>query len=351
MRTASGQHHGAADNRLPGLDLNRLETYVQHVRPDLEAGPFDAHLITGGRSNLTFQISDAEHAWVLRRPPVAHVLSTAHDMRREFTVIHALEETAVPVPSPVLICDDDAVIGAPFYIMERVPGVPLRTVDELESLGPEATHTITTAMVDLLGDLHSIDPRDVGLEQFGRPEGYVSRQVSRWKQQLEGSRSRDLPRADALHSLLAAAVPDDAEPGIVHGDYRLDNLLVDTGTRQINAILDWEMSTLGDPLTDVALLLVYQEIAAWPLGSLISDAPKAAGYVSADEIIERYVSRSGADESRLPFHLSLAYFKLAVIIEGIYFRAQSQKSEEGGDHRELGRLVEPLLESGVAILG
>ena len=239
----------AARAEVPGLDLGALRAYLDRETPGLLEGELSARVLAGGKSNLTYAVSDASGATVVvRRPPLGHVLATAHDMAREHRVITALHDTAVPVPVTHACCEDEAVIGAPFYVMEHVAGTPYRQASELVALGPERTRAISERMVDTLVDLHAVDPRAVGLEDFGRPEGFLARQVKRWGTQLEGSRSRDLAGADELYAALTRGVPADQPPAIVHGDFRLDNLLVgldggEVGRDEVRAVLDWEMAT------------------------------------------------------------------------------------------------------------
>jgi aminoglycoside phosphotransferase (APT) family kinase protein len=335
----------------PGLDLAAFRGYVAGAFPGMISGlngPLRASVLAGGKSNITYDVTDGNRHWVVRRPPLGHVLATAHDMSREYRVISALAGTAVPVPRTYLLCADPAVIGAPFYVMDKVDGVPYRTAAQLEKLGPDRTRRLALRMVGTLADLHAVDPAAVGLEDFGRPQGFLARQVRRWKQQLDASRSRDLAGAEELHAALAARVPAESDVAIVHGDYRLDNLLVGDED-QINAVLDWEMATLGDPLTDVALLLAYQGLAHLDTGYAVADAATAPGYPSVAEIAGFYAERSGRDLSHLDFHLGLAYFKIAVICEGIYYRfSQGQTLGEGfGD---IGAATEPLIQSGLATL-
>src|ERR1044072_8990403 len=229
----------------PGLDLTRLRAHLDRERPGLVGGPLSAELIEGGGSNLTYAVTDGASRWVVRRPPLGHVLATAHDMRREHRVISALHPTSVPVPEPVLLCEDEAVAGAPFYVMEFVEGTPYRTAEQLAAIGPERTRGVVLSLVDTLVALHSVDPAEVGLGDFGRPEGFLERQLRRWGKQLDASRSRDLPGIDELHTRLAKALPTSPAPTVVHGDYRLDNVLVGADDR-IKAIIDWEMSKLED---------------------------------------------------------------------------------------------------------
>lgn len=330
-----------------GFDSAAIGDWLRAVQPDAVAGPLSATLITGGKSNLTYLVSDGVHDFVVRRPPLGHVLATAHDMAREHRIMAALATTAVPVPRMIALCDDASVIGAPFYVMQRVAGTPYSRSSQLEALGAKRTRVITERMVDTLADLHAVDYRTIGLEDFGRPDGYLQRQVSRWKKQLEASRSRELPGMDELVAHLDANVPTSGEGTIVHGDFRLDNLLVDTSD-QVTAVLDWEMSTLGDPLTDLAVMLAYQHMGALSgNSSVVTDVPRAPGYLSPDEIVERYSRTSGRDVDDLGFHLSLAYFKLAVILEGIHLRhAHGQTVGSGFDG--IGDLIVPLIDAGRA---
>ncbi|WP_019814826.1 phosphotransferase family protein [Saccharomonospora saliphila] len=330
----------------PGLDLARLREYLDHERPGLVTGPLTAQVIEGGRSNLTYVVGDGTHRWVVRRPPLGHVLPTAHDMTREHRVLSALGPTAVPVPPTVLLCTDESVLGARFYVMDHVEGTPFRRADELAVRGPERTRGIACALIDTLADLHAVDFTSVGLADFGRPEGYLDRQLRRWAKQLEGSRSRDIPGIDRLHERLAARQPASPEPAIVHGDYRLDNVLVGDDDA-ITAVLDWEMSTLGDPLTDVALMVAYSERQA--LGEHVSDVTEAPGYPGTDELVARYTARSGRDTSALNWYVGFAFFKLAVILEGIYYRfSQGQTVGEGFD--TIGAGVAPLVARGNAVI-
>ncbi|MET1062513.1 MAG: phosphotransferase family protein [Aeromicrobium sp.] len=332
-----------------GLDTAAVARWLSAVSPDAVAGPFEASLITGGKSNLTYLMSDGVHDYVVRRPPLGHVLATAHDMAREHRVMAALADTAVPVPRMVALCEDLDVIGSPFYVMDRVAGTPYGRAAQLEPLGPERTRTITERMVDTLVDLHAIDYREVGLGEFGRPEGYLERQVRRWKKQLAASTSRELPGMDELVAYLEDNTPTSGPGTIVHGDFRLDNLLVEDD--RVTAVLDWEMSTLGDPLTDVAILLAYQQLAAAAPpstgGAVVTDAPLAPGYLSPDDVIARYAAGSGRDVSDLGYHLSLAFFKLAVILEGIHLR-HSQGQTVGAGFDGIGDMIAPLIAAGRA---
>ncbi|MFF1442584.1 phosphotransferase family protein [Streptomyces sp. NPDC058295] len=334
----------------PGLDLDRLRDLLERERPGLVDGPLTGRLIEGGRSNLTYAVSDGTTKWVVRRPPLGHVLATAHDMRREHRVISALHPTSVPVPRPVLLCEDpdnEAAPGAPFYVMEFVEGTPYRTAGELAPLGERRTRDAVLSLADTLVELHGVDPAAVGLADFGRPEGFLDRQLRRWGKQLDASRSRDLPGIDELHAALGRGLPHSPAPAVVHGDYRLDNVLIgDDDT--IRAILDWEMSTLGDPLTDLGLLVMYSVPLVLP-DSPISTTASAPGHPSPAELIERYATRSGRDVSAISWYTAFAWFKLAVILEGIHYRYTLGQTVGRGFDR-IGELVPVFIEHGLTTL-
>lgn len=332
---------------LPGLDLDRFRDWFDRACPGEVTGPLTASLVAGGKSNLTYIVGDGTREWVVRRPPLGHVLATAHDMTREYRVMTALRDTDVPVPRTYTLCEDEDVIGAQFYVMERVHGTPYRTRAELEPLGAERTEAISRRTVQTLATLHSVDPAAVGLADFGRPEGFLERQVRRWGKQLDASHSRDLAGADEIRALLVERLPDQEQaPAIVHGDYRLDNLLIDDRDR-VAAVLDWEMATLGDPLTDVALMIIYGDLAR--LSDSVSDAPTAPGYLDRDRTLALYAETSGRDLSDMGFYLGLAYFKLAVILEGIHYR-YTQGQTVGAGFDTVGNAVEPLIAAGLTSL-
>ncbi|MFD5896109.1 MULTISPECIES: phosphotransferase family protein [unclassified Streptomyces] len=331
----------------PGLDPEKLRGRLDRDRPGLVEGPLSARLIEGGRSNLTYALTDGAHDWVVRRPPLGHVLATAHDMKREFRVISALHPTAVPVPEPLLLCEDPEVLGAPFYVMEYVAGTPYRTAEQLAPLGPERTRAALLGLVDTLVELHAVDPAAVGLADFGRPEGFLDRQLRRWGKQLDASRNRELAGVDELHAALGRSLPHSPAPTVIHGDYRLDNVLIGDDDR-IKAVLDWEMSTLGDPLTDLGLLVMYSA----PLeitGSVISTTAGAAGHPDPAELIERYAAGSGRDTSAIAWYTAFAWFKLAVILEGIHYRYTLGQTVGGGFER-IGDLVPVFIEHGLTTL-
>ncbi|MEV1144640.1 phosphotransferase family protein [Micromonospora sp. NPDC049799] len=334
-----------------GLDLDRLATYLTEHRPELAGGELRATLIAGGKSNLTYLLRTGGQEVVLRRPPLGHVLATAHDMAREFRVISALAPTDVPVPAALLLCEDAEVIGAPFYLMERVRGEVFRSRGQTDPLSAAQRRDLAMAMMDTLAALHTVDPAEVGLADFGRPEGYLARQVRRWAGQLDRSRSRPLPGIEELRDQLAATAPEGANAGrIVHGDYRLDNLLATVDPVAVRAVLDWEMATLGDPLADLGLLLTYWDVLGdsdSAAGNPVADGlgPRA-GFPAGAELIERYAGRSDVDVGPLHWHVALGCFKLAVICEGIHYRhTLGQTLGEGFDR--IGDMVEPLVAHGL----
>jgi aminoglycoside phosphotransferase (APT) family kinase protein len=343
---ASGEPEASGSSGPPGLDLVRLRAVLERERPGLVRGPLSARLIEGGRSNLTYAVTDGEGRWVVRRPPLGHVLATAHDMRREHRVISALHPTPVPVPEPVLLCEDEGVLGAPFYVMEHVDGTPYRTAGQLNALGPERTREVVLRLVDTLVELHAVDPAEAGLTDFGRPEGYLDRQLRRWGKQLAASRSRQLPGIDELHAALGRRLPSSPGAAVVHGDYRLDNVLVGAGDR-ITAVLDWEMSTLGDPLTDLGLLVMYSR----PIGaaSPVATTAEAPGHPDPAELVERYAARTGRDVSAISWYTAFAWFKLAVILEGIHYRWTLGQTVGAGFDR-IGDLVPVFISHGLTTL-
>ncbi|MGB7819451.1 MAG: phosphotransferase family protein [Ornithinibacter sp.] len=339
------------DRHTPGLDPAALTAWWRTALGDdpatALAGPLTGILIAGGKSNLTYRVGDGERTWIVRRPPLGHVLATAHDMAREYTVISALGPTDVPVPQTFALVDDDDVLGAPFYVMADVEGTPYRTAAELAALGPERTRTISERMIDTLAALHAVDPRQVGLADFGRPEGFLARQVRRWRGQMEKSLTTERPAADELADRLAAGVERASEasrPGIVHGDYRLDNILTNDAD-EVAAVIDWEMATLGDTRTDLALLVLYGRLADLAPGA-VADAVRAPGHLTEEEMLRRYADASGLGPVELDFHVGLAAYKLAAILEGIYHRYLAGQTV-GAGFEGVGSVVDPLLQAGL----
>ena len=340
-----------AGGELPGLDVAALSAWLDVERPGLRTGPLRAELVAGGRSNLTYALDDDVHRWVLRRPPLGHFLATAHDMTREHTVISALTGSAVPVPATVVLHADPDLLGALFYVMERVPGQVLRTRDDLLSVPANDRETLSRALVGTLAALHDVDVDAAGLSGFGRPDGFMARQVSRWSRQLDASRSRDLPGIERLRDGLATSVPPARSTAVVHGDFRLDNLLVRPEDRSVAAVLDWEMATLGDPLADVGLLAVYwgtgsAHAGLGPVAALPATVP---GYPDAATLTGWYADLTGRDLSRIPWYVGFGYLKLAVILEGIHYR-WTQGMTVGSGFDQVGDVVPGLVVAGLEAL-
>ena len=317
-------------------------------------GPPEVRLIGGGRSNLTYRLDTGgtgpgRAPLVLRRPPLGHVLPTAHDMAREYRVLTALTGTAVPVPRPVAICQDPSVIGAPFYLMDYVDGAVLRAREDADVLTPAQAARLSGRFAEMLATIHGLDVRAAGLAGFGRPEGYLARQLDRWQRQWELSVTREMPGYDDLTHRLAAGLPavSEAAPagGLVHGDYRLDNMLVVPGDEpRIAAVVDWEMSTLGNPLADLGLALVYWtepgEQGWLALGGTVTTAP---GFATREQLAAQYARITGTDLSRISYYMAFGCFKLAVVLEGIHARFLQRKTVGEGFERE-GKVVPVLIE-------
>lgn len=291
------------------------------------AGELAVELIAGGRSNLTFKVSDESSAWVVRRPPLAGLTPSAHDVGREFVVARGLYGTGVPIARPIAFDADGAVCGAPLTVTEFVTGRVFRHKDDLETLSDKELAANASALVRVLVDLHAVDYRAVGLESFGRPEGFLERQVRLWARQWELVQTRESGSATdgdvaKLAAALADAVPQTSQPSVVHGDFRIDNTILDLEQADvIGAVVDWELSTLGDPLTDIALMCAYRS----PAFDLVFGHPAAwtsSRLPSADELAQEYARLSGRDLADWNFYLALANFKIGVIAEGITHRAQ-----------------------------
>jgi aminoglycoside phosphotransferase (APT) family kinase protein len=313
--------------------------------------------ISGGRSNLTYRLDLPGGRLVLRRPPLGHVLPTAHDMSREFRVLTALAGTAVPVPRPLALCQDPSVIGAPFYLMEWVDGVVLRSRADAAALTPGQARSLSVSFIGMMATIHGVDVPAVGLTGFGRPEGYLARQLARWQRQWELSTTREMPGYSELVKRLEAGLPAGAgQPGeasggaagtLVHGDFRIDNMLLRLGTEpEITAVVDWEMSTLGDPLADLGLTLVYwTDPGEQDMLDLLRDGglTGAPGFLTRAELAEQYARATGRDLSRLGYYMAFGCFKLAVVLEGIHARFLQRKTVGEGFERQ-GEAVPVLIE-------
>lgn len=335
----------------PGIKLGRVREWLAEHQPGLVAGPLTAELIAGGRSNLTYRVTDGTSSWALRRPPLGHVLPTAHDMAREFRVIAALADSQVPVPCAIALCEDPSVLGQPFYLMSFVDGV---VIDSAERAGEvSAARRATEQLVDTLAALHSVDPAAAGLSDFGRPDGFRQRQIARWHKQFLASRpAGELdgdPLEEAVVAELGRTMPSDGPVGIVHGDYRLTNVLFDRGLNEILAVVDWEMATIGDPLMDVGLLYVYHELAG-ATDAVMPEFPAERGFLGPAEMVARYSARTGTPTDALAWYIAFGYFKLAVIAAGIHAR-YLQGLTVGAGFEHFGSLVDVTLERAMRTLG
>ena len=286
--------------------------------------PLEFELIAGGRSNLTFRVTDASgRRFALRRPPTSHVLPTAHDMVREHTVISALFPLGVPVAEPLGLCVDEAVNERPFYVMEFVDGAILRDRAQAEAAFDVATrHVIGDHLAETLAQLHDVDVDAAGLGDLARHDGYVERQLRRWRTQYEQMHVEGVDHGDLVEAVgdqLAASIPKQQRVAVVHGDYRLDNTVFDDRGR-VRAILDWELCTLGDPMADLGLLMVYWNDRTESEVGIGVSATTAPGMATRKDLLERYAKTSGRDVSAIPFFTAFGYWKLACIMQGVYAR-------------------------------
>jgi len=330
-----------------GLDEDRVGAWLaEHVVG--AAPPFSYSLIAGGHSNLTFRVTGGDgQRFVLRRPPLGHVLATAHDMAREHRIISALGPTSVPVPPALALCMDETVNDTPFYVMGYVDGVVLDGVRSAEALTPPQRRTAGFDLIDVLADLHLVDVEAVGLGDLGRHTGYLERQLRRWSTQWEASKTRELSAIDEVHALLSRAVPAQHAVAVAHGDYRFGNCLLDSATGRIEAVLDWELCTLGDPLADVAYQAVYwTDPGEQP--RMENDPTAAPGFPTYAEVLERYAARTGFDLSDIDYYIAFAHWRLAIITEGVYVRyLHGAMGDEASDLDALAARIDRL--AGIAL--
>jgi aminoglycoside phosphotransferase (APT) family kinase protein len=307
----------------PGVDLDRLRARLA-APLNCAAGDIEVSIIDGGRSNLTYRLTDGHRAWVLRRPPLGHVLATAHDMAREYRVMSALAPLGVPVPRTVLYEADAAIIGAPFFVMDYVDGLIVHSDADAHALSEPDAARAADDLIDQLAALHGIDPVRAGLADLGRPDGFLQRQIRRWRRQWHDSDGDDsgLP-LDQLADHLTARLPAEQQAAVVHGDYRLDNtILAADDPGRVAAILDWEMATLGDPLADLGLLLTYWN----PISARVTGAghPMTTnpGFPDAHHLLTRYQASTGRKIDDIAWYVAFAHYKLAVIAQTIHARYQ-----------------------------
>jgi len=315
---------GTADADRPLVDAQALSSWLDGRLPG--EGEFEVERHQAGHSNETFFLRRSGHEWVLRRPPRGAFLPTAHDVLREHRVLTALADTPARAPRSILACDDEAVIGVPFFLMERVHGVVVREALPNALDDERERRRIGEEMIDALAELHAVDWRAVGLEGWGKPSGYLERQVRRWGGQLELATrfTRPLPDLERVRAWLGENLPDSGPSTIVHGDYKLDNVVLDLeAPARLVAILDWEMSTIGDPLADLGYLLSFWREPGDPPPPVLAEqveVTRAPGFPSREEMIERYRDRTGRDSGDMTWYIVLALWKLAILLEGSYAR-------------------------------
>ena len=338
---------------IPGIHYDNVTRFFRDNVPD-GACDLSFELIAGGKSNVTYLVRGGGHEWVLRRPPLGHVLPTAHDMAREYRVMTALAGSDVPVPRTFALCTDEAVNEMPFYVMAYTPGVVL--LNELPddyATTPQQRRAMCETLIDTLVKLHAVDYRAVGLEDFGHPDGYLERQVRRWSQQWERSKTGALPEIEALIPRLHNALPESPPPTVVHGDYRLGNMALDPNDPgRVVAVFDWEMSTLGDPLADLGYCLIYwidpgDDFSTASVGTG-SSFTTLDGFMRRSELIDEYARRSGRDVTAADFYQVLALYKLAIICEGIYARFLKGQTL-GNDFDNTARASVPLAKRALEI--
>lgn len=325
MRRHTNEVDGAGPIR-EGEELNvpALEAWLQRAIPHV-AGPLTVRQFPAGFSNLTYLLRMGETQMVLRRPPFGNVVKTAHDMGREFRVLSALSRVYEPAPKPLAYCDDPTVIGAEFYVMERRMGVVLRAGPPPTPLveHPELARTLSERFIDHLAELHQLDVAAAGLQDLGRPNGYVERQVRGWTDRYRQAQTDDVSDLDEVATWLEANRPGDAPPSLIHNDYKYDNLLLDPADlSRIEAVLDWEMATVGDSLMDLGTSLAYWVEArdAPPVRTNAFGPTMMPGSLTRSELVARYAERTGRSVTHVVFYYCFGLFKLAGIVQQIYAR-------------------------------
>jgi aminoglycoside phosphotransferase (APT) family kinase protein len=307
------------------LDLAKLEGWLAAHAPEL-AGPLTCEQFPSGHSNLTYLLRAGDREIVLRRPPFGAAIKTAHDMGREHRILSALARAGAKVPRPIAYADDASILGAPFYVMERVRGVVLRGTSPkaAASLGADAVRALSTALVDTLAELHGLDVAAAGLADLGHPEGYVRRQVEGWTKRWHAAKTDEVPNVDAAADWLARHLPEEsARATLIHNDFKYDNVVLELGaTPRVLAILDWEMATIGDPLMDLGTTLGYwldpddpEPTKALPFGPTL-----LPGNLDRAGVVARWEERTGRSAGDVTFHYVFALFKIAVIAQQIYKR-------------------------------
>ena len=309
--------------------------------------------IAGGRSNLTFRVTDtASGSWALRRPPTGNVLATAHDMAREHQVMSALASTAVPVPTMIGLCEDERVSGAPFYVMDWVDGAVVRNQSVAEEFDVETQRAMGISVVKNLALIHQVDIDEVGLGGFAKRTGYIERQLRRWMAQVDATVSPNDPVLERAHAELMARIPEQGTTRLVHGDFRLDNTIID-GDGQVIAVLDWELTTLGDPLADLGALLCYWSRPQDAVVPMTSPPTLAAGFIERDEVVAVYEEAIGSAVGEVAYYHAFATWRLACILDGVVdrYRAGAMGEDDGIDVEGWANQVSGLSELALTVLG
>jgi aminoglycoside phosphotransferase (APT) family kinase protein len=323
-----------------------LEDNIEGLR-----APFSFHMIAGGRSNITYRVVDANgRTVVLRRPPLGHVLATAHDMGREHRIISAVGTTGVPVPRTLGMCTDVEVNDAPFYVMSYVDGVVLDGQAKAANIPPATRRALSEHLIDVMVDLHAVDVDAVGLGDLAKRDSYVERQIKRWSTQWANSKQRELPDIDEVERLLKAGVPQQHGTVIAHGDYRFGNCLSDPERGRIEAVLDWELCTLGDPMADIGYLGVYWSDPGLP-ARRENDPSGLEGFPTYREMVDMYSAKSGRNCDNIGYYVAFSSWRLAVISEGVYARyVHGAMGKQDFDPTPLRRGVELLVEAALTAL-
>jgi aminoglycoside phosphotransferase (APT) family kinase protein len=341
------------DSSPPGIDLAALRGWLRDALPEA-SGPLAAELISGGKSNLTYRLRIGADLLVLRRPPLGNVLPTAHDMEREYRVLGMLADTEIPVSRPLAFCADTAVLGAPFYVMEHVAGATISTMDDARGLTAAQAAELSQCLAATLAAVHRVDITSAGWQAFGRPTGFLDRQIALWWRQWESSRTRELPDVRRLVALLEERRPDSHDATLVHGDFRVDNTLIELAAPvAIAAVVDWEMSTIGHPLADLGMALAYwadNDDAERLAVAAIPPVTAVDGFYSSAEFAAAYAAESGRELTDLDFYVALGCFKLAVILEGIHSRHLARNTV-GDGFDNVGQDVPVLIGKGLRLLG
>ena len=355
-----------------GLDLPRLTRYLTVRLPGSIRPPLRAMPLPGGRSNLSYELCDSDgRVLVLRRPPlplgpggpvpVPAALATPapetsrSDIRREYQVIRALYQAQgragrVPVAEPYLLCQDTSVIGAPFFVTAKAAGTVYRSEKQCAALSPGQARAVSHGLLDVLVALHLVDVRAVGLADFARTDQFLIRQVDRWDRLHAASASREVPRLARLAAALRAGVPANGKVAVLHGDYRLENVVFDLASvGRVNAVLDWEAATLGDPLVDLGLLLTFWEGPDQPLNPISSAHTRTRGFPTRRQLADRYAARTGCDLSRIGWYIALNHYRVAGLLEVLHYRVKHGLPVPPGLERA-GSWVGPLIEAGLTAL-